>query len=317
MRTPPRTLWLAVLCAALGYPAALAQTMPRIEPATTQWRVEPRLTNRKEAENLSAAVCAADGTCLLVSDEISDQGRWVRFARIEGTRLLPGRTLDLLPSGFDETDAEAADVAGGMFYVVGSHGVTKNDGGYQRSRFFLYRFPIDARQPSQVQRTNRLEALIAAVDKLEPHACTQAKAARRECPRLQQGGVNIEGMAVRDGRVFLGLRGPLLADAAVVLEVDADALFSDLPTTARRHTLRLGRGVGIRDLVRVSGGFLVLGGPSDPDDDSGAAPVFLWAGDATEPRPLGTLRALPGRDHKPEALLVLREDAAAWRVLVL
>jgi uncharacterized protein DUF3616 len=305
--------------------AALAQP-GTIEPQPTAWRVEPALANRKEAENISAVACSPGRrTCLLVSDEISRNGHYVRFIRVEEPRLAtaPGRTLDLLPSHVEETDAEAADFSDGFFYVVGSHGVSKGDGAYQPSRFFAYRFPEHAGEVGQVQRTGRLEALIASVGALAPTACTEARARRRECPPLQRDGVNIEGMVVRGGRILLGLRAPVLGDEALVLEVEAEPLFGGppawgAPTAHRLHRLPLGPGVGIRDMAKVEGGILVLGGPSrpEPEGEGGPAPVFFWPASGGAPRPLGLLGGV-ARGHKPEALLVLDDAPAGWRVLVL
>jgi hypothetical protein len=67
--------------------------------------------------------------------------------------------------------------------------------------------------------------------------------------------VNIEGMAVQDGRLTFGLRGPVADGAATLLSVDADALF-DRPRRPEAvvSTLALGAHTGIRDLVAVTGG---------------------------------------------------------------
>ena len=108
-----------VLVAAAGLAATRAVAQAPIDPAAS-WSFAPKLDNRKEAENISAAVCAPAGAvadparrCLLVSDEVSGEGkRYVRFFGLDdGARTLRlGRTLELLPSSIpDEADVEGAD----------------------------------------------------------------------------------------------------------------------------------------------------------------------------------------------------------------
>jgi len=133
---------------------------------------------------------------------------------------------------------------------------------------------------------------------------------------LQWHGLDIEGLAVRDRRLSLGLRVPLLDGRAFVVRVPADAAFG---SEARPEVfpLALGAGVGVRDLARAGDGLLVLTGPELPEaeDQPGSARVFLWR-EGEAPRDLGPLGGMR-RDEKPEALLVLGEDAEGYRVLVM
>ena len=50
--------------------------------------------------------------------------------------------------------------------------------------------------------------------------------APEEGPHPGKRGVNIEGLAIKGGRLFFGFRGPAVDGTAKILAVDADALFS-------------------------------------------------------------------------------------------
>ena len=331
LRAVLAAMW--VLAAAPLTPS-VARAQVSIEPVAP-WSFAPALDNKKESENISGAACAPAGAsadpargCLLVSDEVSGKGkRYVRFFRVDdGARTLRlGPTLELLPNGIPgEADVEGADFDSGRFYVVGSHAMSvgRNEPPeYQPSRFFVYRFRPDAKDAGQVERGS-LEALLARLPEgIGRHACTAARWRRRPgepaCKTLQEHGLNVEGLAVRDGHLYLGLRAPVLDGRAFVVRVAAEAAFGSAEARPEVFALRLGRDVGIRDLVRVDGGFLVLTGPELPESDgqSGSAQIVFWREDGTL-RPLGPLGGMrPG--EKPEALLVLGEDAQGYRVLVM
>ncbi|MDI6103547.1 DUF3616 domain-containing protein [Actinoplanes sp. NEAU-A12] len=99
----------------------------------------------------------------------------------------------------------------------------------------------------------------------------------------KDNGLDIEGIAVRDDRVFLGLRGPVLRGWAFVLELRPYVLdeepgrlrlhrFEDgLPY--RKHVLDLD-GLGVRDLCPAGDDLLVLAGPTM--DLDGPVRVYRW-----------------------------------------
>ena len=127
----------------------------------------------------------------------------------------------------------------------------------------------------------------------------------------KEGGVDIEGLAVHDGWLYAGLRGPLHGSNALVLRFR----FEDPTGTARLLAIDLG-GLGIRDLTRVSDGFLILAGPMD----AAAGPYQLhhWDGQGDpngKARRLCTIPAKAGA--KAEGLGVLREDPEGYEFLIL
>lgn len=106
----------------------------------------------------------------------------------------------------------------------------------------------------------------------------------------KDNGLDIEGLAVSGGRVFLGLRGPVLRGWAVVLELHVeDGAAGELRLKQigpkgrayRRHFLNLG-GLGIRSLNIDGRDLLVLGGPTMTHD--GPVRIFRWPNAAAEDR---------------------------------
>jgi hypothetical protein len=98
----------------------------------------------------------------------------------------------------------------------------------------------------------------------------------------KDNGLDIEGLAVRGARAFLGLRGPVLRGWSVVLELRLEeaapgllqlAALDDDGGLYRKHFLDL-RGLGVRDLCLHGDDLLVLAGPTM--DLDGPAAVYRW-----------------------------------------
>lgn len=103
----------------------------------------------------------------------------------------------------------------------------------------------------------------------------------------KDNGFDVEGLAVAEGRLFVGLRGPVLRGWAVVLELALE----DGKRPERLRALRIGPegeryrkhflhldGLGIRDLAADGGDLLILAGPTA--DVAGPASIFRWRGGA-------------------------------------
>lgn len=98
----------------------------------------------------------------------------------------------------------------------------------------------------------------------------------------KDNGLDVEGVAVHEDSLYLGLRGPVLRGWAVVLEVapvDAarhgrlEPAELDGGSLYRKYFLDLG-GLGVRDLCPDGGDLLVLAGPSM--DLDGPVRVYRW-----------------------------------------
>ena len=143
---------------------------------------------------------------------------------------------------------------------------------------------------------------------------------------LQRRGVNIEGLAARQGRLYIGFRGPNLGGDAFVMEIRADDVFSGTPRPPTKlHRLRLGEGLGIRELVATRSGFLIIAGNagSEPSEEYAQSEdydkdrefsLFRWDGKDPAVQKIGTL---PKTSGQAEAMAVLEETKDSVTVLIL
>ncbi|MFM0521776.1 MULTISPECIES: DUF3616 domain-containing protein [Caballeronia] len=95
----------------------------------------------------------------------------------------------------------------------------------------------------------------------------------------KENGFDIEGLAVGQNRLFLGLRGPVIRGLASVLQLDIErdkdvVLKSSDGRQPYRHFLLDLAGLGIRDLCVQGGDLLVLAGPTMKLD--GPIRVYRW-----------------------------------------
>jgi hypothetical protein len=89
--------------------------------------------------------------------------------------------------------------------------------------------------------------------------------------------LNIEGLAYADGKLYIGLRGPLTSKReALVFRVDADSLFETGKTPLLEPLVILLEGAGIRSLEwdPVSKKMLIVSGPATEVVDAESA---VWA----------------------------------------
>jgi hypothetical protein len=308
---------------------------PVVAPEKTKW--EPSSIFEKDDKdddkenrprmNLSGAACVPTRpkftSCLIANDE----KKYAQFFSIDGTTLSPLKLIRLSDEDKDP-DAEGVAYAKGYFYVTGSHGRSRHGDTASRSSYAVFRFPVDPltgvppfkvtdKKVVGVESSSRLREVIkksCVVRDRQPDDCSIKKFYDKP---LDDGGVNIEGIAVKDGRMHFGLRGPSQGGNAYLLSVDAKAMFAkhaDLKSKAT--SLPLGLNTGIRDLAAISDGILVLAGPTRSE----AVPyaVWLWDGVGNNATKLATLDlAAIDSNGKAEVLLPLEEDGSNIRVLVM
>lgn len=292
----------------------------------------------KPASDVSGLACvpaqaAIDRICLLADDE--SQG--VQIVILQAGAGLAGDFIRLTTSAFEgkplELDAEAVAFADGAFYVIGSHGRARHEEGAKEEKniarakatrvLYEIRFgvgDIDAtsgkilRSPA-IRSTMRVSPAIQAHPELAPFY-DQA---------LEDGGVTVEGLTVRDGKAFIGFRGPVLKEEAVILSIPLDALFGKNDDLGLLLHVPLGRDTfgkarGIRDLVANGHGFIGIAGPVlDPGSEdyvirAGDYALFRWDGSGTAE--LHDCPAFPVKT-KPEALLPLSLPGADLHALLL
>jgi hypothetical protein len=196
-----------------------------------------------------------------------------------------------------EIDIEAITFGDGHLYVVGSHShrrrrmkpelsVRKNRERLltvdsQDSRNRLYRIAFD-------ESSGR----VGAMDKIDLSKRLAKDPLLNRFVGLpsKENGIDIEGIAYRDGMLHIGFRGPVLRDNYVPVMVFTFR-------HPKRYSLRLVRlgGQGIRDFVAMEDGFLIVSGPVN--DMPGPYHLWWWDGRCQ----------VPGRDYEGNETLLLGE----------
>ena len=334
---------VALVVIALGPIASFAGSL-----SSTELKVKPPLTSDDgdKSTNISGISCMppTDGRrlCLVIDDE----GKLAQTATLEGDRLSGGGKIRIFgkkpPPGivgaepeavrcsaggdkFKDLDGEAVAYDGRDFYVTGSHGCSRHSSKFHPSSFVLAKIPQavlakaltagdDPVDDPTVQTSFRLsEALLLA-----PHVKDFFAV-----DLMDANGLNIEGLLVANGKLYAGLRAPIVAGEAFVIEMPVAPLFDAARPVAqsdvREHPLALGKGRGIRDLAPMPDGrILVLGGPAQDGDVDFALYVVDPIGD-WKPKQIGVIDDVPGSssETKAEALFVLAQSGSRLEVLVM
>lgn len=327
-------------------PAAPAEA-PLIKPDSGTWKTGNGFDlDAKTRQSLSGIACPTNTrqrACLVVFDE----GIEARHVTLGAGALLPiTERVTLLETG-RELDAEAAATDGTYFYVTGSHSATRNRCESNPDSRHVIRFRVDPDSGRALRLSNgklagyldtgRLWQVMASLPALADHVgerkCLGTLPPPKELGMRGQRGVNIEGLAVQRGRLYFGFRGPARNGTALILAVDADALFGNADAKPVVTTLAVGDLRGIRDLIAVKNGFLILAGPDDDDTSKNAGwTIAFWNGESAEERvvqpkvlarldlrgvPLRACAEKPKAELKPEALTVLADSAQSYKLLVL
>ena len=290
----------------------------------------PSIKTRRALSGIACPVSASrERLCLAVFDE----GAEARHLTINGEAYVPDNEPVELRPGSLELDAEAAATDGIFYYVSGSHSAKRSDCGNNPESRHVVRFRVDPKTGRALRNArgalvgyadaDRLWPIMATTRELQAHVgdsmCLGTEAPK-DAPQLTgKRGVNIEGLAVKDGRLFFGFRGPSEDGKAYILAIDADGLFSGKDARPWRVSVDVGQGRAIRDLLAVSDGVLVLAGPDDDEKNAGVGwVVSRWEGQETS-NPNGRTKALAtldlshvklhSCDHepRPEALAVMAD----------
>lgn len=343
-----RCLAGALLSGFVSATASAQYAPPSIKP-DARWstgkgfKFDRKETTARRAVSGVACPQIASGVrrCLVVFDEEAHG----RYFTIDKDAIEPDKErVDLLPVR-GELDAEGAATDGIWYYVTGSHSAKRSNCDSNPVSRHVIRFRVDPAS-GRAQRdkagnlldyaaTDRLWTIMARVPELKAHVgenmCLGTEAPPKGSGRTGKQGVDIEGLAVRNGRLFFGFRGPTRDGSALILAVDADALFNGGDANPRIATIPVGRGRAIRDLVAASDGMLVLAGPDDDraNEDEGWI-IVRWDDRAIEKglsitRPLAALdlsdhkrRDCDSKEIKPEAMALLADEPGKpYRVLVL
>ena len=307
---------------------------PSIQPHGDPWAVQAgfnfslaKKKALKTRQSVSGMACSLNASqqrvCLLAFDE----GVEARWATLKDQALLAEPTPLHLRDDTGELDAEGAATDGRYFFVTGSHSDKRKSGESNPHSRHVIRFQRDPASGRALRNadgslagyadTGRLWNLMQDQPALQVLAKQHAEAGAA-------GGINIEGLAVRAGRLYFGLR-----NVGAVLAVDAEALFTaGSEVNAQVTSLDLGAGRGIRDIEAVDNGFLLLAGPNDvPAHQSVGWTLAWWDGKhsptVVTPKVLASLdlSKVPlgecDKEIKPEAITVLKETPTSFEVLLL
>ena len=324
---------LALCCAQALSKTPSSAAVPSVKPTGDLWDSGDgfvfdlgKKKTIKARQSVSGIACNLDAQqnrlCLLAFDE----GTQARYATLKRGKLEVGTEKVLFPGIAGELDAEAAATDGRYMYVTGSHSAKRSDCSSNPHSRHVIRMALDPKTGRAMNAgyadTGRLWQVMQAQPALAPFV------GEGKCLGRAPQGINIEGMAVQAGRLYFGFRSPVVNSAAFVLALDADALFGSADPKATVLRVALGEHRGIRDMVAVSNGFLILAGPDDDNASHGEGWAFFWwdgkpGGTVGQPKPLGMLDLSQVKLRKcdetlkPESLTVLEETPRSWRLLVL
>ncbi|HEY9647126.1 MAG TPA: DUF3616 domain-containing protein [Chroococcidiopsis sp.] len=272
---------------------------------------------RSDKQNCNISAIEAVHDRLIVG---SDEGSTIKVLKSKGSGYKLEHTIALNEAG--EIDIEGIACEADTVYVIGSHAYKRPQIDpaqpyadnrqtiatilLEPQRDQLFCFPLGDRP--QIQRTS-LRSVIESNPILQPFSRIPSK----------ENGVDIEGLAVRQGQLYIGFRGPVLRDNWVPVltckfanpVVHSELLFINLA------------GRGVRDLARVGDGFLVLAGPAG--DGPGSYQLYFWDGQDCLPgqrnsEPTGQITLLGDipvdANLKAEGLTLLKETDSAYQVVM-
>lgn len=293
--------------------------------------------NLKLRRAASGVACNANDAgkrmCLLVFDEDSAANY---FSLTANGYSIENEPINLRMSD-GELDAEGAATDGKHIYVVGSHSVKRNTCKNNPDSRYVIRLIVDkttGRIRAEREETTNLWPIMMSLPELKNYVgdekCLGNEKPKNAPDKKGQRGVNIEGIAVRDGRLHFGLRGPAMDSKTFILSIDADALFKTGATAQSVNAvvtgIEIGADRGIRDLLARKDGVLILAGPDDDDKNVGWT-ISLWNDRANPPsqkiETIGRLtldkvekRQSCDDELKPEAMALI-DDNNQDRIIIL
>ena len=242
-------IFMSMIGCSIELGSAGAET--KLKPEAVKWKVsEPFKKNEEARMNLSGAACVPTTpkfkSCLIANDE----KKYAQFFSINGTTLKPRkRKLIRLSDEKKDPDAEGVAYADGFFYVTGSHGRSRHGDSDNNSSYVVFRIPVDPAtgapkfEPDEdkvvgVKSSSRLRKPLRKGEFIKEFFDEP----------LAEGGINIEGIAVKNGRMHLGLRGPSLEARHSCSASMPGGSHEGSELNSKGTPLELGQDTGIRDL---------------------------------------------------------------------
>lgn len=248
--------------------------------------------------DISAAAFTPDGSLWIGSDEMIGVERLSpietnifaqhkRFAMADFIELFNNK---------DEIDIEGMDYADGYLWLTGSQSTKRKKAKGKKAekdlkrltqiktdlnRYLLARIPvINGELVKSCALADDAEEKLTAACLEKKESSNILIEALKEDPHLgliistglpsKDNGLDIEGLAVRGNKVFLGLRGPVLRGWAIILELEVEESEPGILTLKeigesgqkyQKHFLEL-NGLGVRELCLHGEDMIVLAGPT-------------------------------------------------------
>lgn len=269
----------------------------------------------RKNKNISAIEVVGD--LLIVG---ADEGNKIKVLKRNGEAYTVEYGISL--SNDKEIDIEGIAYEDSIVYVIGSHSFKRTE--IQADRTFAQSQAAIGNPKPELER-DRLFRL-----NLNPDPAIELTSLRSiiESDKILQlfskipskeNGIDIEGIAVFNGLLYIGFRGPVLRDNWVPI---LKCKFANPITDPELVFVNLG-GRGVRDLTRVKDGFLILAGPVG--DGPGSYQVYFWDGGvqqsvASSADRIGQIELLgkiPVDDNmKAEGIALLKESNLGYEILI-
>ena len=216
--------------------------------------------------NISGAASVKAGELILACDELHKGVQVGHFDLAKGTFSVDDKEFTLFDGAKKELDLEgaAADPEHHRYYACGSCSVSRKTGEAAPDRQWLFRIETDPKTgallPDKVTKVSLVDAMKADAF-LKEHMSKPAS----------EMGIDVEGLAYKDGKLWFGLRSPNVNGWGFIVSASADDLMAGKPVIFQRHELPLGEDLGIRDIAPVKDGFLLITGPTGALQKDGAS----------------------------------------------
>lgn len=235
--------------------------------------------------DISAISCMSNNLCILASDETNV----IQTFSIDGNRLKISKTISL-GKYKKENDIEGITNDGEYFYLTGSHGLSRKKGKYQPSRYKVFRLKLSSTGRIIDLKVMTLEKILSKHSVMKNYL------------KKKKNGVDIEGLAYSNGKLFFGFRSPIIKGKAAILSISTTDLVNG-DTSSDLQLIDLD-GHGIRSMEFQNNSSYIISGPSSGNSES----TFLNEFDSNIEE-LISKRLLYKNGKKPEAMEVFTNDA--------
>jgi hypothetical protein len=276
-----------------------------------------------EPEDISAI--AQFGDQLIIG---SDEGHAVQvLTPVDETarQYVVSQTLRLMAEDQAEVDIEDICCQDETCYVIGSHSIKRKkvdpEKSYKANRERIAEVKIEKTRGCllRLAKDQKIGALVEQERiSLQSILTTDEILGRFSAIPSKENGLDIEGLAMKGDRLYIGFRSPVLRENYVPILITE----FDNPKDYELVFINL-EGRGVRAMADTHDGFLIIGGP--PGDGEGAFHLYYWTGEDMIPgndratknvlRDLGEI-LIPAMGAKAEGLAVVEESSSIWEVLM-